>query len=250
METNKKIDITVAVPTYDSKNILWLQLESLCRQVTQYNWELIVCEEHIANYCGKEYILQYEDRLKKAGCKNIIYIPLTEKIPLSKKWVVIANKSKGNTFILAASDNYSSPDRLEISHKKILEGYDWFDVGTGLFLHLPSFTNATYTNNPGETGLFMTTKTDLIKKLKGPWPNSRIDIWIRQQLNILKRYRHPNPVLGLHTDGENKISIGRKNQYVNGKYGRYFKKSIQHINDILPLDVLNKLNRKFNFEKI
>jgi len=242
MELENKIEVTVALPTWENKNIIWLQLESLCNQQTKYKWELIVCEEQTKNMSGEELILSYKERLEKVGCVNINYIPLNEHIPLSKKWWVIANEAKGETFLLCASDNYSPPNRIELSHEKLKDEYQWFDVAEGLFFNLNTHDVGTFRNQPNQTGLFMGTKTSIIKKLKGPWPPKYIDNWIRSQMNIQPRYRHEKPLLGLHTDGANKISKSRNSLYSKGKYGTHFQKPTQNKNDFLSEEIITKLD--------
>ncbi len=250
MEKENKIDVTVALPTWENKDIIWLQLESLCKQETQYKWELVVCEEQTENMAGEEMILTYRERLNKAGCQQLTYIPLQEHTPLSKKWWIISQHSKGSTFILAASDNYSPPNRIEFTHNKIKSGYNWVDVGVGLFLHLFTFKTSTYKNLPTETGLFMGTKTTYIKKLKGPWPKKGIDSWIREQMHIFPRYRHSIPLLGIHTDGANKISIKRKNQYLpKNSRSNYFNTPTQKVEDIIvDKEIINRLKKDFIIE--
>lgn len=251
------IDITVAVPSWDSKDILWLQLESLCRQETQYNWELIVCEEQLKNFAGESYIKKYTDRLSKAGCVRILYIPLNDHIPLSRKWSLIASKASGISYLLTAADNYSPSNRLELTHSKILEGYDWFDVLETLFLDLNTFKTGTYDHhlksNQNGSSVFMGTRTDIMRQLKGPpWPLAGIDNWIKSQVGRIttKQYRHPEALLGLHTDGANKISGivnkagDRRKLYCNG-YKPPFKKSTQVLEDILPADIISKLKANF-----
>jgi len=244
--SGETIDVCVALPTYDSADIIWLQLESLCRQKTQYNWELIICEEPTKKYFGEKGILPYVERLTESGCKRIVYINIKEHIPLSRKWVVIAKYSKGSSFLLTASDNYSPPNRIELTHTKLQDKFNWFDVGVGLFLHLFSFKKGTYKNLPHETGLFMGTKTSYIKKLRGPWPAKGIDHWIRSQQNIKPRYKHPKPLLGLHTDGVNKISIGRKKQYIlKSKSHHFLTPPNQTLPQILPPEIIERLKENF-----
>jgi len=245
--SGETIDVCVALPTYDSADIIWLQLESLCRQKTQYNWELIICEEPTKKYFGEKGILPYVERLTESGCKRIVYINIKEHIPLSRKWVVIAKYSKGSSFLLTASDNYSPPNRIELTHTKLQDKFNWFDVGVGLFLHLFSFKKGTYKNLPHETGLFMGTKTSYIKRLKGPWPKKGIDAWIRGQMNIFPRYRHNKALLGLHTDGANKISITRKNQYLpKDAVSSHFNSPLQKIETIITDEnIINRLKNDF-----
>ena len=252
------IDICCAMPTYDSADIIWLQLESLCRQQTKYNWEIIICEEKSEKYFGPEGIVKYIDRLQKAGCKRIVYIELSEYVSLSQKWVMIANEAKGSSFLLTASDNYSPPNRLTLTHNK-LKKFNWFDVGSVMFLHLPSFKRGQFkTVAPARQrpigrppGPFKATKTHYLKKLKGPWPNKGVDTWIIVKGKVKKRYKHPTPLLGVCTDGANKITLTRSLRYVkSGEYGskpfgRCFAASKQSLNDILPQDIKKRLKKQF-----
>ena len=253
VEDSKQIEVTVALPTWENKDIIWLQLESLCKQETQYKWELIVCEEQTPNMAGEEMILSYSDRLRKVGCVRVSYIPLEEHVPLSKKWWIIAHASLGSTYLLTASDNYSPKNRIEFTHNKIKGGNNWVDVGVGLFLHLFSFNTGTFKNELFETGLFMGTKTSYIKRLKGPWPKKGIDAWIRGQMNIFPRYRHNKPLLGLHTDGANKISKHRKLHYWDknneSPYGLRFNPPVQKLSDIIEdSNIISKLRKLFFVE--
>jgi hypothetical protein len=165
---------------------------------------------------------------------------------LSKKWVTIANKAKGKTFLLCASDNYSPFNRIQFTQDKIKEGFEWVDVSTGLFFNLITHQTGTFINRPRQTGLFMATLTKHIKNLKGPWPLKGIDHWIRSQANIQPRYRHNEPLLGIHTDGANKISIYRKNFYANEEYRKNFNTPSQKIEDILSKDIIYKLKNLIN----
>ena len=271
IEKSNKIDITVAMPLWDMKNISWLQLESLCRQETQYTWELIVCEEQLENFTGEEEIRSYESRLKKAGCQSITYIPLKKRIPLSRKWIMIAEKARGTNYILCAGDNYSPPNRVELTHGKMIKGYNWFDVGIGLFLNLKTFNTGSYDHNlspwkdPEEsTALFMAANTKLLKRLtvllydhSVEWPIFHIDSWLKSRIGekTTIRYRHPSELLGIHTDGANQItgkltSTVRPHMYdikhlKNNKPEPPFKASTQTIEEILPPHILAKLEEQF-----
>ena len=71
---------------------------------------------------GKNALMEFEPRLAKAGCKQIKYIPLQNKIPLSQKWVKIANEAEGDSFALCASDDYSPPTGFSFPTKNCLMG--------------------------------------------------------------------------------------------------------------------------------
>jgi len=198
---------------------------------------------------GEELIFSYKERLEKVGCVNINYIAINERMPLSKKWWTIANESKGETFLFCASDDYSPPNRIELTHEKLKDKYQWFDVAEGLFFNLNTHDVGTFRNKPNHTALFMGTKTSIIKNLKGPWPSRFVDNWIRSQVNPQPRYRHEKPLLGLHTDGANKISKSRSSLYKKGKYGIHFQKPTQNKNDFLNDELLNG-NISIEIEKV
>jgi hypothetical protein len=246
INNSTEIDVTVALPTWENKNIIWLQLESLCKQETQYKWELVVCEEQTENMAGEEMILSYKDRLKKAGCMRISYIPLQEHTPLSKKWWIISHASFGSSYLLTASDDYSPPNRIELSHQYLNSGYDWFEINEALFINLTNFITGTFVSKLPKTGVLMATKTELVKGLKGPWPKKFVDNWMVTHMGDLQRYRYYKLVKGFFTDGANKLSTARKNLYSNiNKYGYHFKSPTQKIEDIIEPYIIDKLRKEF-----
>jgi hypothetical protein len=91
----------------------------------------------------------------------------------------------------------------------------------------------------------MCTKTEYIKKLRGPWPKSGIDNWIRNQVTIEPRFQLKGNLKGLHTDGVNKISHDRKQYYSNSKNSFIlpFYPPEQNLEEILPKDLILKLKK-------
>lgn len=236
---------TLALPTYNSSPILWLQLESLCRQETQYEWELIVCEDPSKYYAGESYLDSYRYKLEKAGCKQITYISLDRWVPLSYKWKLLASLAEGDNFLLVASDNYSPPNRIETT-VEYLKSYDWVDWSHGVFLDLDSGKSAKWNRpNPSLTGLYMGTKTKFIKPLQGPYPKKNIDNWIRNQQKINNRKSIEETPQGIHTDGANQISLNRKKLYDDLTF---FTRYWSNLDNLIPQEVITKL--KFNFPKI
>ena len=66
---------TVAMPLYNMGKIAELALEGLCNQVTDYKWELIVCEEQNDQMLGWEKILDvmiYEGQPVVIDVNNIV----------------------------------------------------------------------------------------------------------------------------------------------------------------------------------
>ena len=196
---------------------------------------------------GYEGLYSYADRLEFAGCKRIKYLPLKKHTPLSQKWVIIANEAAGQTFALCASDDYSSPDRFDISHSKIIDGHDWFDVKKGLFLNLNRFSSTTFIDPTGIKGITMCTKTEIVKNLSGPWPISSVDNWLKEKGKISNLYQHPENLNGLDTDGANKICLKRWTQYPDKEdrvmYLPPFHPPEQNYEDILPKTVIQKLEQ-------
>lgn len=234
--------ISLALPTWNSSPILWLALESLCRQETQYPWELIACEDPSENFCGKEYFNPYEQRLQKAGCVNFKFIELDQWIPLSYKWKILANYSSSENFMLVASDDYNDPYRIEITCRE-LKTHDWVDWDEGVFLNLNSGEKATWVRPFKEkTGIYMGTKTSFIKELPSPYPTKGVDGWIRSGANITNRKPISTLPNGICTDGANVISLHRKDLYKDLKI---FKPFLGKLEDIIPLDVLDMLKNKF-----
>lgn len=196
---------------------------------------------------GKNALMEFEPRLAKAGCKQIKYIPLQNKIPLSQKWVKIANEAEGDSFALCASDDYSPPNRFQLSHEKLSDGYNWFDLKKTLFLNLMDFTTATYINQADkDTGVTMSTKTSVVKNLKGPpWPSSGIDSWMRTNGAPEPYFQYTENLLGLETDGANKINFDRRNHYPDKKtrvryVSPYFPPE-QKVEEILPEEIISRL---------
>lgn len=262
MHSSEEIDLTVALPVYNSAKILWLCLEGLCRQQTTSIWELIVMEDPSDDYAGEDYLKPYIDRLKEAGCIDVRYINLDKWITLGEKWIRIANRARGENFMLTAADNFSPPDRIELSCKS-LKNHLWFDGRCSLFYNILTNDSAKFTANEKATGVWMCTKTKLVRQLKGPGPPKGIDGWMRDnmRLRVTDRCTTRDQLLnGLHTDGLNNISFHRKNRYggvgftknkikgVNPEPGNgneyyiaVFEKTDITLEHILPRDIYERL---------
>lgn len=233
----QKIDVSVALPTWNSSGILWLQLESLCRQKTDYAFEVIVLEDPSDNFAGKDYVMEYSERLQKVG-GQLVYISLDKWIPLGLKWKYIAEVARGDVYVIAASDNYSSANRIQISANAMLHS-DWFDARSGNFYHIQTGQQAEWNCfDLSQTGLFMATKTSLMKQLDDNPPPRGIDAWIRSCFKS-KIYRSSTEFLmGLHTDGYNTLSHQRKHLYFNSNR---FRTTTLSCKEIVPSDIYSRL---------
>lgn len=207
--------VTVALPTWRSQHIIWLALQGLCHQEDAPEWELIVDACDWGETRG--IVNEHKVVLELAGCTRIEVLQnIGPKRPLGEKWRNIARHAKGGCLVLAASDNFSPPNRLRLAHEAILEqDYDWADCGEGLFYDIPTGRTATWKRaHPDQTGLWMCCKTEHIAGLKGNGPSAGIDAWIKSQLPQGMRVKHwEEPMMGLHTDGCNTISRKRASQY-------------------------------------
>lgn len=214
----KRPSMTVALPTYNNSNAIWLQLESLCRQEEAPAWELIVCEEASDKYFGAEGLKEYVDRLKKGGCVRVVFLDLKQWIPLSKKWLVIAEHMADSSyaFVLAASDNYSENCRLEQTYDTIFKGAEWVHWGRGAFYNVLTGKAAMY-DHDGKTGLFMAMSKRAIEKVArkvSDYPAKGVDTWLRKALGNVNAV-NLGETAGVHTDGVNTISINRRHLYQN-----------------------------------
>jgi hypothetical protein len=178
-------NISVGLPVFNSKKIAWLAMEGLCNQTTKYSWELIVCEEQHPEMLGVEFYKSYTERLTQAGCLEIIYICPKEWVNLIKKWQLIGERARGQTFIMQAADCYSPKHRLSLSHEEILKGADWVDFTKGYFYDFPTKRMILY-NSHNRTNLNMGFKTEYMKKLPHSPQRSAVDGYLHINFNKMK----------------------------------------------------------------
>lgn len=235
--------ITVALPVWKMEDIVWLQLESLCRQESAPPWELIIME------CGANHALgevkMRLDRLHKAGMTDFVYMHSETRIPLGLKWRDMARRGSHEAMVLCAGDNYSPPNRLEMAgHWIIGEGYDWFDVSSGLFYDINSGETAQWNRiHAKNSGLWMAVRRELLTGLGSDPPNIGIDAWIKSHLPEGFRWmQYPHALAGLHTDGKNTISHYRAGMYNGGTPGKYFsREGRQKLAECVPIEIFERL---------
>jgi len=251
------IELTVALPSYRGKYIMWLALESLCRQKQiDFEWELVVIEEEFECF-SEQKLLKYSKRLKKVGCSKISYTKLKEWIPLAQKWKLIGEKTSDTSraFLLQAADCYSQPYRLTETFDIIInQDYDWVFSPMGPFYDIPTGELVVYDRRKKDritsTGLNMAIKPYYIKGLPDTERRKGIDNFIvnlsmkfckkvnNREFKI-KENKSENWRYGVDTNGLNNISRNRlKNMRERPNYNRDIK---MNINKILPLDVVKKL---------
>jgi len=221
-EDNCNIELTVALPVYNSKKICWLALESLSNQIEiDFDWELIIYEESHDNSVFPEILERYEDLLKSKNCKRIVFVTNNKKVLLVDKWISIGKNvsETSKCFVLHAADCYSPQRRLKTTYNKIVkEDYDWYDQTKGYFYSFISNKVFLY-NHKGLTNLNMALKPDYIKTLPSSTLKKGIDGYIykhcqkviSEQGKKLNHYYDNNLYNdSVDTHGFNNISKGRE----------------------------------------
>jgi hypothetical protein len=240
--------ITVALPTYNNANIIWLQLESLCRQENAPEWELIVCEEESNNYFGLEGLAQYTDRLKAANCTRIVYVSLSEWIPLGQKWIEIRDRMHPNSIamMLCASDNYSAPDRIAKTYEAMRKGADWVQWNRGAFYNILAHDGGIFNARENDPALFMCVSRERLALVQTDrYPTRGVDSWLLKA--TLSKAVDMGETMGVHTDGFNTISHRRKTQYTNSEGKGLFESiSPDEVFARFPKDIQERLTQMRN----
>lgn len=256
-----KVKLTAAVPMYRSADIAWLAMEGLCNQVgVDFEWELVICEEVSQGgkpipehqVFGERGIALYRDRLREQGCVRIKYLPLEDWIPLSDKWVKMAKESDSELFLLVATDNYSPDTRLKVTAEELIGNRDWFQWSSGPFYDIPTESIRMFRRpNSHPCALFMATRTKYVQRLKSDHRRKGIDGWMNEQIrrkikrmNIreLMHMEGVNQYGGMHTNGRNKISTGRRSfMKPDGEPRPPFFPTKTNLQDCLPDAIVNRL---------
>ena len=237
--------ITVGIPIYASP-IVWLAMEGLCRQKNTCKWELIIYEDE-EQALGIRFYKQYLKRLSKVNCVSFHYKYSKERTALSKKWCVISQlaNEKSIGIILQAADCFSEPNRIQTSFDKMSEGIDWMHSAKGIFYYIQR--NKTIEFNIGNlrTGLNMCMNTELVRQIPIEEKWSSIDNWLLENILKLKpnlkifTLENNDYLNGIDTDGFNRISLKRKENYSRPKPP--FKRTFITADRCLPIEIYQKL---------
>ncbi len=247
-----EIACTCALPTYNSAAILWLQLESLCRQETQYAWELLLAEEDSPDYAGRRFVDAYRARLEEAGCRSVVHYHFPRKVHLVEKWRFLGGQaSEASRMVLfCASDNYSPPSRIELAMTAEHLGFDWVDQSRGYFYDIASGKMALWQRPaPERSGLFMATRTEYVRALPESDLTRNIDGFIKEFTRhrlgrALRHFRDVWTTRGLHTDGCNQISHHRAGLYNTSEMkGPFQPCALDSPSALLPAEVAYGLER-------
>lgn len=243
--------LTVALPTYNNSNIIWLQIESLCRQKSAPDFELIVCEEYSDYFTGEDFLKEYSERLKEVGCKSIKYLSLSNWIPLGQKWMVIREHMNKESIgmCLFASDNYSPNDRLRKTYDALKNGHDWVQWRAGYFYNILSHEAGKFEINENIPALFMCISTKILKNINTDlFPKKSVDTWLFRQSNPQNVKNYELCENGVHTDGFNTISHHRRLLYSeeNGGRGLFVQADSDEVFNIFPKDIQERLTKLRN----
>lgn len=260
------IVLTVALPVYNSYEICWLSLESLCEQKNiDFDWELIIYEEIHDKSVFPNIIEHYYDRLKKVRCARIFFITNTIKVGLVDKWITIGKNSSDTSkvFLLQAADCFSPKNRLKISYDKIVnENFDWYDQIKGYFYSFISDRIFLY-DIKSLTNLNMSLKIDYIKSLPYSELKKGIDGYIHKHVEDIchkekREFKHffDDNLYddSLDTQGYNNISLSREGYFILKP--NIFKKTNMSLDKLesFPKKIINnlkklkKIKNKINYE--
>lgn len=260
------INLSVGIPMFRAKYCGWIALESLARQVgINFNWELIVAEEiNDEPFTEKRIINEYENRLRKIGCKRIVYIPV-------KNWQYLSNKvagmvkhcAKSSTIYASnAADLYSPPNRLKTQYDLMSKQNIDFTSNSRTIVY-DIETERYYLNNSiqrvelGEKitdGTCRTIRMELMRHLPR-LANRRksIDGWM---WNFFQKYRKDNKKkfivhidlttdnwkYGLNVHGLNNLTRGvREKRFDGQKRPSHIIDCPFDIKDTIPADILERL---------
>lgn len=232
--------ITVALPVYNSKDIAWLVMESLFRQVTDMPWELLVYEEEHENACGRSFFESY----KLPGCVKIKYITSKDKQPLSFKWREMARRARGKMFCICGADNYYQKYMIQDAWDAYRQGHDWLTAKTGYFYNFTSGTLAEFNINSkpkANTGIQMAMDTRLMRKLPPIEKHKLLDNWMFNICHPQNKKTLGNHLNCLGTHGYNQISDKRGKMIDSFQYP--FFKTDKTLENIIPADVAEKINK-------
>lgn len=248
----QSIEMTCALPMYESIQSFWMALDSISNQKNiNFGWELVIAEE-IRNRVDPEKIIAYLPKLKEIGCHCFKYLGLKSKISLSKKWLIMSQIADLSSigFMLHASDDYNQPNRFYNTYKLFMQGADWVQTKKCLFYDIRNRKCVLFQALPRKrTALFMSIRTNIVQKVKNKrYVNKCVDNFLMNSCLSVKRNMEivydedlDDWKYAMCTDGFNKISKERKGMMARkvppfGEYKYNFK-------DYFPKEFLEKLEK-------
>lgn len=243
--------LTVALPTYNNKDILWLPLEGLANQIDPPSYELLIYEDGEDN-CAGELIEQYAERLFSNGCVRICLLQSLERVSLPYKWRLMGQRmdKESLAFLLQGSDDYPHPHRLANTYKHFHSGgLDWYDEGEFYSYDVNLRKVIKYTGVSGFlTGNNMALAPEYAKCIPFTTKVSGIDGFLYQHCKNIKgsdlvHYRESKPYYkeGVSTNGANTISKFRQLAFINPAHP--WEDTTVTLNYLLPNYIVEKLKQ-------
>lgn len=233
--------ITVGLPNFASP-IAWLAMESLCRQITNHEWELIIYEDS-DKPLGALFYSGYTERLNKAGMVSMRYEYSLDRVPLNQKWLWMGRNAHPESvgLILQASDCYSEPNRIETAYNAFAAGYNWVQSSKGCFYFIDTGQMMLFDSMHG-TGLNMAISREALKRMPNEQRWSGVDYWLFANIDRPLVYYDDseNWKQGIDTDGFNRISTGRRSNYNNPKPPFFY--TTRTIEESIPMEIVSLLN--------
>jgi len=236
--------ITVGIPVWNSREIAWLPMESLCRQKTKEKWELIIFEEKHDQACGEKFFMKYKDRLTAAGCVSLKYLTAKQHVPLSYKWAELGRQAdiRSKMFCICGADNYYQKDMLQDSANAHHQGYDWLTAKKGYFYNFKSGVLAKYSLHErpaAKTGLQMAIATGLMRALPYQEKHRLLDAWVFNNARPQRQKNEQKNLNTLCTHGFNNISTKRGKLIDSLEMPFYQTKKT--LEDIVPKDIAERI---------
>ena len=248
------IKVTVGLPIWDSGDISWLAIESLCRQETSVPWELLICEEE-EGQSTRELITKHSKELQAHGCISITTIKLQHHVPLSYKYRQMYKIAKGGVFMMQGADDWSHKNRIQNAYDAITSGADWFQSKLSLFYHLGIGKTILFDHDKHPTGHpcapGMSWRTDLMRHLPDEHKASAVDWWLFQNMtdgedrDLVVAWEGDDQYRSLFTHGANKISKSRGNYFV--RIEKPFVPTDINGLDVLPPDIAKRLEQMLGY---
>ena len=240
--------ITVALPTWNNKDIVWLAMEGLVRQKNSPDWELLILECRSLNEAGADFFRSYWPKLQKAGCVRMKYVFCETRMPLNQKWLKMAQEAhpESEMFLLQASDDYPHPERNEQAAKHNVGWYDcrsYYSYHIGLDKLILFDNQQTDANKPTEwkTGFNIAIRTDLVRNIESTQiVRKGVDTWLFNNMKPKTRYVDQTLYNGLSTTGLNSISDKRYKYFVDTKHP-FYQTETKPENLKIPKSILKRL---------
>lgn len=260
--------ITVALPTWGNKDIVFLAMEGLIRQKDSPPWELLVLECRSANEAGTTFFESYWDKLQKAGCIRLQYEYSKKHMPLNQKWLTMAHQAscESEAFLLQGADDYPHPERNKTAGEAIAAGHDWYDCRYYYQYHIALDKMIMYDNgqedagSPGiwKTGFNMAMKTQRVRDIvSNKYVRKGVDFWLFDNTNTKSRYVDQTKYKGVSTTGLNTIS-NKRFKFFHDTIPPFYdtdetldsmglpKKIVKQIRELSKIAVVNKTDLRNN----